>query len=281
MYLVDKYNEYKRNAREERALRDDEQAGLTVIEILSGKVGENKRNFRTTAEILYLIGEGDREDNNVNGLKRRYSRAEGSVSDVIEDLRSEDLIEIKWESGSKISELTELGNDVYDRLKPVFEDLDGVNRLENFLDSFKNKYRRNPKLTEINSKTGLGISREDMENLSSYWKAPEDDEIPTFFIVAGYVISNTSAEGISGVNENNGRLSIAFSNGYDGGDKEIREYAEKNRGFLEGLELENLSENVFSLELDDFTNFITTEESITFEILQTKDIKKELKEIAG
>lgn len=277
---MDKYEEYKRNAREERALRDDEQGRLTVIDILTGEVGDNNRSFRTTAEILYLIGEGSRENNNVNGLKRRYSGAGGSVSYVIEDLKSEGLIKINLEDGSKISELTELGNDVYDRIKPVFEDLDGVNRLENFLVDFNSKYQRNPNLTEIRSKTGLGVSREDMENLSIYWKTPEDEEIPTFLMIASFVITNTSAEGVSGVNENNGQLSIAFSNGYDEGDKEIREYAEKNEEFLEGLELEVLSGNYFSLRLDEFTNFITNEESITFEILQSEEIKKELKEVA-
>lgn len=168
----------KENNRKERSHRNKESAKYKVHEIVKGALGENNRQFETGAELINLIGEGDTKNNHVNGLKNRYSKNSGSISfgkeGKLSELKSEGLIEEENIDGQKVSKLTELGEEVYQRIKPLFQGVYESEELERAVQEFKDIYLRDPTVDELNLFLDIEVTENKLKSLGG-WMSPSED----------------------------------------------------------------------------------------------------------
>lgn len=276
-------DEMKEKTRQEKSPGDREVLQYTVIDIVKGKLGNKDRQFEPAAELIYRIGEGNNRNNHIGGIKERFRCADGHVSfsddSTLSKLHTEGIVDYKeTEDGRKVSSLTALGDKLYNRIRPLFQGLYEREELEEVIEKLENRYTRRPKLTELETEIGRRITEDDIPP-SVKWEAPEGSADP-FNIIAGFVLKNTSAEGVDRASEDNNLLSIAFSEVYDEGDKELRDYTESDTKFLESLELKHHANNTFSLKLDKTSDLVFNNRSIGFKVLQNDKIKEELIELA-
>jgi DNA-binding PadR family transcriptional regulator len=275
--MSDITEDWKQNWREEEYEGGNNLGAQKISHILRGTLEGNNRNLGPALEYIYLVGKSDDKGvNELSDLSNYISR--GTISNFTGQMSSEGVISVRDSGNKKIPELTEDGEEIFQRVKPLFEPIDKISEVKQCIQKFRSRYEREPSIEELSNLLNRKVEEEEVFETGlnyDYDVVEEPREYIKKKISAAFLVSNTSAKDAD-IDEE-GILTLPGERNESG----VLDYVADNEGFLENLEIEHKREETFAIKLNDEARYVLKCEEIQYRVWLSEKVEKdELLELA-
>lgn len=272
--MVDRIEEWRRNKREEDNEGDNEFGAQKISDIARGikDDGRFKRKLGPSLEYIYLVGKSDGHKG-INELANVSNYISGgTISNFTEQMSSEGIVSVRYNGNQKISELTEDGKEIFQRIKAVFEPLDKITEVKQGILEFRTRYERDPTLDDLSYFLGRDVDEEEIYP-TELTLTDNDMEEPRkqirYKIAGAFLVSKTSAADAA-IDE--GRVALLSE---EKNDSEVLDYKDENEEFLERLDIRHERGNLFAIELDEEAQRMLDCREIKYKPLDSGPLEKE------
>jgi len=271
--MTDKVEEWRRNRREEEHEGDDAFGAQKISDISKGikEDGGYRRKLGPSLEYIYLVGKSDGEKGIRELGEAGNHISEGTSTNYTRQMSSEGLVTVIDSGNKKIPNLTENGKELFQRIKPVFEPIDKVTEVKQGILEFRTRYERDPDLDELSHflKRDVGEDEVYPTGLTLTENEKEPGKYIRYKIAAAFLVVKTSAVD---ANIDEGGVALLQE---EKNESEVLDYKDKNREFLEGLDIKHERENLFAVELGEEAGHMLNCKEIKYRPWESEAIEKE------